>query len=283
MWCCYGYYVYHDMTPPPAGVVITGTDAMSGERHDLICTYSAPDPIPSLEYRWCARGICRLDSTSNLYDLDFVVLSDAHDQYVCEVLQAGTSTVLGSATGSLSVRSKGSNNNSIYYKRCSLKGSKGIILPLSPGHLTIILFVVFIVPDFLMSFDRASEGGRTNYVGLNVSIACRTRFLLNLEGITTDITISHSNGTEVGASERFIITDTASGDDFERTLTFTPISEGDAGVYICTGTSQSAILNPLVTVGRGGQNLTLSTVHGKEYRKKPPWFHAGGGLYPAQN
>ncbi len=106
------------MTPPPAGVVITGTDAMAGERHDLICTYSAPDPIPSLKYRWCAQGICRPVSTSNLYDLDFVVLSDAHDQYTCEVLQADTDTVLGSITGSLSVRSKCSNTkieNNIKY------------------------------------------------------------------------------------------------------------------------------------------------------------------------
>ncbi len=131
-----------------------------------------------------------------------------------------------------------------------------------------------------MSFNRAS-GGRTNYVGLNVSIACQTRFVRNLEGITTDITISNSNGTEVGASERFIITDTTSGDDFERTLTFTPISEGDAGVYLCTGTAQSAILNPLVTAGTGGENLTISTVHGKEYNKaRDSWERDGEARHP---
>ncbi len=113
-----------------------------------------------------------------------------------------------------------------------------------------------------MSFNRASGGGRTNYVGLNVSITCQTRFLHNLVDITTDITISHSNGTEVAASERFIITNTA-GEDFERTLTFTPISEGDAGVYLCTGTAQSATSNSLVTSGTGRQNLTIATVHGK--------------------
>ncbi len=117
MWCC------HDMTPPPVGVVITGTDAMAGERHDLICTYSAPDTIPSLEYRWCARGICRPDSTSNLYDLDFVVLSDAHDQYVCEVRQAGTDTVLGSATGSLNVTSKCSDTIIDKYRCVSTKAA----------------------------------------------------------------------------------------------------------------------------------------------------------------
>ncbi len=88
-------------------MVITGTSAIVGEDHNLVCTYTPPTgTFPAVEYTWCERGACFSPVPSNRYQISPVSLTDAHSTYRCEVILAGIGTNLGVATASLTITSK---------------------------------------------------------------------------------------------------------------------------------------------------------------------------------
>lgn len=107
------------------------------------------------------------------------------------------------------------------------------------------------VPDFLPELQVNTRA--TLYVGLNVTLTCRT-FLSALD-VSATLEFSGPNGSIAidGSAGRIRLTDIVSDVDtgfgftrFSRNLNFVPISAGDAGMYTCTGTVMPTMPNPLV-------------------------------------
>ena len=104
---------------------------------------------------------------------------------------------------------------------------------------------------------------RVNYVGLNISYVCETRFPLVLTSdLTADVEIFGPDDTLIEGSEGRVrvgtLMQSGTGGDFERNLYFDPISVADRGTYRCTGTVRPVVENSLVTNGRGERPEEIS-------------------------
>ena len=94
-------------------VVVAGGTATAGTSHNLTCTVSGVDLSVSgttAMYTW-SRGSNMLSSTTSLYTIDSVGVSDAGDDYQCDVTVMAsyldvTGSVSASGTGSLNVQCK---------------------------------------------------------------------------------------------------------------------------------------------------------------------------------
>ena len=104
-----------------------------------------------------------------------------------------------------------------------------------------------------------SSISRINYVGLNISYMCETRFpLVFTSDLTADVEIFRPDNTLIeGSNGRVRLgppLQSDTGGDFERNLYFDPISAADRGTYRCTGTVE----NSLVANGRGERPVEIS-------------------------
>ena len=122
------------------------------------------------------------------------------------------------------------------------------------------------VPDFDLRISRVSTTSSTNYVGLNVSYVCSTLFPNTLNNdLAGNVDILRPDNTPIqeGSGRVGVSMVTRSRNDYERTVSFSPVSASDAGNYRCTGTISSAVPNPLVINGTSRDKQVSITVRGK--------------------
>ena len=120
------------------------------------------------------------------------------------------------------------------------------------------------VPTFGMRFIRAESGFQVPHVGQNVSYSCETQFNGVLSGLFGQVQVFGPDGNALeGSDGRVSITETIKTRNFERTLSFSPLSAEDTGDYRCTGTIMPEMSNPLITNGTGNMPLSIN-VQGEE-------------------
>ena len=106
---------------------------------------------------------------------------------------------------------------------------------------------MYAVPSFQVSIDP--QGQNLRHVGFNYSYRCRLRFSVGLlSDLNVGVEISDPSGTPIDSTgDRVMVSETTmTGNDFARTLHFSPLSAEDTGEYTCTATVRPVTPNPLV-------------------------------------
>ena len=107
------------------------------------------------------------------------------------------------------------------------------------------------VPTPTVQFARFTLG--TLYVGLNFTWRCQVELPgRQLAGVSASVEWFGPNGAVITGDSRITVGDTletSPGREYQKTLTFTPLSEGDSGSYSCSATVMPTTSNSLVTSG----------------------------------
>ena len=102
-----------------------------------------------------------------------------------------------------------------------------------------------------VQFTRLTLGSL--YVGLNFFWRCEVQLRgRQLSGVSASVEWIGPNGAVITSDSRITVGDTletSPGREYQKTLTFTPLSAGDSGSYSCSATVMPTISNSLVTSG----------------------------------
>lgn len=108
---CISLCILSLLTAPSINVTINGGTATAGSEYTLTCTVAGVDvgSASTVTYRWSRRGT--MLSTSRQYVIPSAQVTDAGDDYLCEVtVTAGyldvSNSISASATGTLHVQSE---------------------------------------------------------------------------------------------------------------------------------------------------------------------------------
>ena len=118
------------------------------------------------------------------------------------------------------------------------------------------------VPTPTVQFTRFTLG--TLYVGLNFTWRCQVELPdRQLSGVSATVEWIGPNGAALTSDSRITVGDTletSPGREYQKTLTFTPLSAGDSGNYSCSVTVMPTTSNSLVTnaVGTGSDSLSVA-------------------------
>ena len=128
-----------------------------------------------------------------------------------------------------------------------------------------INFLFVAVPTPSIQFTRLQLGSL--YVGLPFSWRCEVEIPGNqLAGVTADVEWRRRGGAVITNNSRITVgatTEPSPGREYQKTLTFSPLSAGDSGSYSCSATVMPTVTNSLVTngVGTGSDSLTVAGKH----------------------
>ena len=103
------------------------------------------------------------------------------------------------------------------------------------------------------------------YVGLNFTWHCEVELPgRQLSGMSASVEWIGPNGTVITSGSRITVGATlvtSPGREYQKSLTFTPLSAGDSGSYSCSATVMPTTSNSLVTnaVGAGSESLSVAS------------------------
>ena len=228
--------------------VNNAANAVAGQSHTLSCSVTGSNlETATIMYTWrLGTNVLQGPSTSNMYNIAMVQVSNAGDVYTCEVaVTASYWDVSGSfgdsGSGTLSVTSE----DDISYYTCII---------LSP--------CIVLVPTPTVQFTRFVLGSL--YVGLPFSWRCEVEIPGNqLVGVVADVEWRGPGGAVITSDSRITVGATieaSPGREYQNTLMFSPLSAGDSGSYSCSATVMPTVTNSFITngVGTGSDSLTFA-------------------------
>ena len=116
------------------------------------------------------------------------------------------------------------------------------------------------VPTPTIRFTPLILGSR--YVGLNFTWRCEVDLPGNqLAGVSAAVDWRGPSGDIMTSDSRITVgrvVEIAPGRSFQRSVMFSPVSAGDAGIYSCTGTVMPTVTNSNVMNGVRTRNDSLS-------------------------
>ena len=238
--------------------VNNATAAVAGRSHTLSCSVSGANfETATVMYTWKLNDVMvQGPSASNLYNIatdnDPIQVSDAGEVYSCEVTVTGASywdvsgSFGGSGSATLSVTSE-----YLVSLQCFMCICIQLLYSFSPVA----------VPTPTVQFTRRTLGSL--YVGLNLTWHCEVELPgRQLSGVSASVQWIGPNGAVITNGSRITVGDTletSPGREYQKTLTFTPLSAGDSGSYSCSATVMPTTSNSLVTnaVGTGSDFLSF--------------------------
>ena len=125
------------------------------------------------------------------------------------------------------------------------------------------LFVAVPIP--MVQFTRLQLGSL--YVGLPFSWRCEVEIPGNqLVGVTADVEWRGSGGAVITNNSRITVgatTEPSPGREYQKTLTFSPLSAGDSGSYSCSATVMPTSSNSFINngVGTSSDSFTVAGKH----------------------
>ena len=240
--------------------VNNATTAVAGRSHTLSCSVSGANlETATVMYTWRLNdAVIQGTSASNLYNIatdnDPIQVSNAGEVYSCEVTVTGASywDVSGSFGGrdsaTLSVTSE-----YLVSLQCFMCICMQLLYPFSPVA----------VPTPTILFTKLTLGSQ--YGGLNFTWRCEVELPgRHLSGVSASVEWIGPNGTVLTSDSRITVGDTletSPGREYQKTLSFLPLSDGDSGSYSCSATVIPTTSNSLVTiaVGTGSESLSVTS------------------------
>ena len=119
------------------------------------------------------------------------------------------------------------------------------------------------VPSPTVQFTRLTLG--TVYVGLNFTWRCEVELPgRQLSGVRASVEWIGSNGAVLISDGRITVgatLETSPGREYQKSLSFTPLSAGDSGSYSCSATVMPTTSNSLVmnAVRTGSDSLSVAS------------------------
>ena len=117
-----------------------------------------------------------------------------------------------------------------------------------------------VVPTPSIQFTIFTLG--TLFVGLNLTWRCEVEISgRQLSGVSASVEWIGPNGAVITSDRRITVGDTlekSPGREYQKTLTFLPLSAGDSGSYSCSATVMPTTSNSLVTNAVGTESDSLS-------------------------
>ena len=251
--------MFLSLAPTLTVTVNNATTAVAGRSHTLSCSVSGANlETATVMYTWRLNdAVMQGPSASNLYNIatdnDPIQVSDAGEVYCCEVTVTGASywdvseSFGGSGSTTLSVTSK-----CLVSLQCFMCICMQLLYPFSLA-----------VPTPTVQFTRRTLG--TLYGGLNFTWRCEVEIPgRQLSGVSASVQWIGPNGAVIISGSRITVGDTlesSPGREYQKTLSFTPLSAGDSGSYSCSATVMPTTSNSLVinAVGTGSESLSVAS------------------------
>ena len=121
------------------------------------------------------------------------------------------------------------------------------------------------VPTPTIQFTKLTLGSQ--YVGLNFTWRCEVEIpSRQLSSVSASVEWIGPNGAVITSDSRITVgetLETSPGREYQKTLTFTPLSAGDSGSYSCSATVMPTTSNSLVTSGMviDSDSLSVASKH----------------------
>ena len=140
-----------------------------------------------------------------------------------------------------------------------------LLVRINASYAMAINSLFVLVPTPTVQFTKFQLGSL--YIGLRFSWRCEVEIPgAQLPGVTADVEWRGPGGAVITNNSRITVhatTEPSPGREYQKTLTFSPLSAGDSGSYSCSATVMPTVTNSLVTngVGTGSDSLTVSGKH----------------------